>query len=42
VSLLEVADVVVLTAGAPPGTVWAVAGAMLGPVFGSGDERRLS
>ena len=31
-----------LTAGAPAGTVSAVAGAMLGPVFGSGDERSLT
>jgi D-amino-acid oxidase len=36
------AEVVVLTAGAPAGTVSAVAGAMLGPVFGSGDERSLA
>src|SRR5215467_4547279 len=35
------AEVAVLTAGAPAGTVSAVAGAMLGPVFGSGDERSL-
>jgi D-amino-acid oxidase len=36
------AEVVVLTAGAPAGTVSAVAGAMLGPVFGSGDARSLA
>jgi len=36
------AEVAVLTAGAPAGTVSAVAGAMLGPVFGSGDERSLA
>jgi D-amino-acid oxidase len=36
------AEVVVLTAGAPAGTVSAVAGAMVGPVFGSGDERSLA
>ena len=36
------AEVVVLTAGTPAGTVSAVAGAMLGPVFGSGDERSLA
>jgi len=43
VSLLEAgAEVQVLTAGAPSGTVSAVAGAMLGPVFGSGDERSLA
>ena len=45
VALLEAsrggAEVAVLTAGAPAGTVSAVAGAMLGPVFGSGDERSL-
>ena len=40
VALLEAgAEVAVLTAGAPAGTVSAVAGAMVGPVFGSGDER---
>ena len=46
VALLEAsrgdAEVVVLTAGAPAGTVSAVAGAMLGPVFGSGDARSLA
>lgn len=46
VALLEAsrggAEVVVLTAGAPAGTVSAVAGAMVGPVFGSGDERSLA
>jgi D-amino-acid oxidase len=43
VALLEAgADVDVLTAGAPSGTVSAVAGAMLGPVFGSGDGRSLA
>src|SRR5215469_2692040 len=46
VALLEAsrgdAEVTVLTAGAPAGTVSAVAGAMLGPVFGSGDERSLA
>jgi D-amino-acid oxidase len=43
VALLEAgAEVRVLTAGAPSGTVSAVAGAMLGPVFGSGDERSLA
>jgi D-amino-acid oxidase len=46
VALLEAsrggAEVAVLTAGAPAGTVSAVAGAMLGPVFGSGDERSLA
>jgi len=36
------AEVTVLTAGAPAGTVSAVAGAMLGPVFGSGDARSLA
>jgi D-amino-acid oxidase len=46
VALLEAsrgdAEVAVLTAGAPAGTVSAVAGAMLGPVFGSGDGRSLA
>jgi len=43
VALLEAgAQVAVLTAGAPAGTVSAVAGAMVGPVFGSGDERSLA
>jgi glycine/D-amino acid oxidase-like deaminating enzyme len=43
VTLLEAgAEVVVWTAGAPSGTVSAVAGAMLGPVFGFGDERSLA
>jgi len=46
VALLEAsgggAEVAVLTAGAPAGTVSAVAGAMVGPVFGSGDERSLA
>lgn len=43
VALLEAgAEVAVLTAAAPSGTVSAVAGAMLGPVFGSGDERSVS
>ncbi len=43
VALLEAgANVRVLTAGAPAGTVSAVAGAMVGPVFGSGDERSLA
>jgi D-amino-acid oxidase len=46
VALLEASrgdtEVAVLTAGAPAGTVSAVAGAMLGPVFGSGDERSLA
>jgi D-amino-acid oxidase len=42
-ALLEAgAHVRVLTAGAPAGTVSAVAGAMVGPVFGSGDERSLA
>jgi D-amino-acid oxidase len=42
VTLLEAgAEVMVWTAGAPSGTVSAVAGAMLGPVFGFGDERSL-
>lgn len=36
------AEVQLLTAGSPAGTVSAVAGAMLGPVFGSGDERSLA
>ena len=36
------AEVRVLTAGAPAGAVSAVAGAMAGPVFGSGDERSLA
>jgi len=43
VSLLRAgADVQVLTAGAPTGTVSAVAGAMIGPAFGSGDDRSLA
>ncbi len=46
VALLEAsrggAEVTVLTAGAPAGTVSAVAGAMMGPVFGSGDERSVA
>jgi D-amino-acid oxidase len=43
VSLLAAgAEVRILTAGAPLGTVSAVAGAMVGPVFGSGDERSLA
>jgi D-amino-acid oxidase len=43
VALLEAgAHVRVLTAGAPAGAVSAVAGAMVGPVFGSGDERSLA
>lgn len=43
VALLEAgADVRVLTASAPAGTVSAVAGAMVGPVFGSGDRRSLA
>src|SRR5207253_2508146 len=42
VTLVAGAEVVVLTAGAPSGTVSAVAGAMLGPVFGSGDDRSLA
>ena len=43
VALLEAgAEVRVVTAGAPAGTVSAVAGAMVGPVFGSGDERSLA
>jgi D-amino-acid oxidase len=43
VALLEGgAQVTVLTAGAPAGTVSAVAGAMVSPVFGSGDERSLA
>jgi D-amino-acid oxidase len=43
VALLEAgADVRVLTAGAPAGAVSAVAGAMVGPVFGSGDQRSLA
>ena len=46
VALLEAsrgdAEVAVLTAGAPAGTASAVAGAMVGPVFGSGDERSLT
>ena len=36
------AEVLVLTAGSSAGTVSAVAGAMLGPVFGSGDARSLA
>ena len=36
------AEVLVLTAGAPAGTVSAVAGAMAGPVFGSGDARSMA
>jgi D-amino-acid oxidase len=43
VALLEAgARVRVLTVGAPAGAVSAVAGAMVGPVFGSGDERSLA
>jgi D-amino-acid oxidase len=43
VSLLQAgAEVRVLTAGAPLGTVSAVAGAMVGPVFDAGDERTLA
>jgi D-amino-acid oxidase len=43
VSLLRAgAEVRVVTAGAPSGTVSAVAGAMLGPAFGSGDDRSLA
>src|ERR1700722_5613141 len=43
VSLLQAgADVRVVTAGAPSGTVSAVAVAMIGPAFGSGDERTLA
>lgn len=43
VSLLEAgAEVRVLCAGAPLGTVSAVAGALVGPVFASGDERTLA
>jgi D-amino-acid oxidase len=43
VALLEAgAHVRVLTAGAPAGAVSAVAGAMVGPVFGSGDGRSLA
>jgi D-amino-acid oxidase len=43
VSLLEAgAEVRVLTAAAPLGTVSAVAGAMVGPAFGSGDDRTLA
>lgn len=43
VALLEAgAEVHVLTAAAPAGTVSAVAGAMLGPVFGAGGERSLA
>ena len=43
VALLEGgAQVTVLTAGARRGTVSAVAGAMVSPVFGSGDERSLA
>lgn len=43
VALLEAGAVVtVVTAGAPAGTASAVAGAMLGPVIGSGDERSLA
>jgi D-amino-acid oxidase len=43
VSLLQAgAEVRVLTAGAPVGTVSAVAGAMVGPAFGTGDERTLA
>ena len=42
VSLLAAgAEVRVVTAAAPLGTVSAVAGAMVGPAFGSGDERTL-
>ena len=42
VSLLRAgADVRVVTAGGPAGTVSAVAGAMIGPAFGSGDDRSL-
>jgi D-amino-acid oxidase len=40
VSLLRAgAEVRLVTAGAPLGTVSAVAGAMIGPAFGSGDDR---
>jgi D-amino-acid oxidase len=40
VSLLRAgADVRIVTASAPAGTVSAVAGAMIGPAFGSGDDR---
>jgi D-amino-acid oxidase len=43
VSLLRAgAEVRVVTAGGPLGTVSAVAGAMIGPAFGSGDERSLT
>jgi D-amino-acid oxidase len=43
VSLLRAgADVQVVTAGAPLGTVSAVAGAMIGPAYGSGDDRSLA
>jgi D-amino-acid oxidase len=43
VSLLRAgAEVQVVTAGAPNGTVSAVAGAMIGPAFGSGDDRSLA
>jgi D-amino-acid oxidase len=43
VALLEAgARVRVLTAAGPAGSVSAVAGAMAGPVFGSGDERSLA
>jgi D-amino-acid oxidase len=42
VSLLRAgADVRVVTAAAPAGTVSAVAGAMIGPALGSGDQRSL-
>jgi D-amino-acid oxidase len=43
VSLLRAgAEVRVVTAGAPSGTVSAVAGAMIGPAFGSADDRALA
>src|SRR4051794_250186 len=43
VALLEAgADVRALTAGASAGRVSAVGGAMVGPVFGSGDGRSLA
>src|SRR3954469_23645332 len=43
VALLEAGvHVRVLTAAGPAGSVSAVAGAMAGPVFGSGDERSLA
>jgi D-amino-acid oxidase len=43
ISLLQAgAEVRIVTASAPVGTVSAVAGAMIGPAFGTGDERSLT